>query len=345
MCKIIDIWDIIVTFAQNITHDIMCRMKYNINPTLQYLTEFIGSKIPATATARADVAQLPLLISGGYGYRDIRILGELLTLAIPNAIEDCSPMQLSKHQAKMTEVLRRPVVFVLEGIESYNLTRLTRAMVNFIVPGKIIFIPSMMMVLRDIKSAKKEIPETMSPTAQLLVLYHLQAATLNGMSTAKIAEMTGMSYPTINVALKWLVANNLVELTGGKEKQVQFVLEGKALWEKAHLMMSSPVERIVYTDEAIDGSLSSGETAMGHYTMLAEPAASVVAISKASAKENGSLLNKQYGDMKVEVWKYTPVVLANGQFVDRLSLYLAMKDSNDERIQIECDTLIEEIQW
>lgn len=320
-------------------------MKYNINPTLQYLTEFIGSKITATATARADVAQLPLVISGNYGFRDIKIFEELVTLAIPNAIEDCSPMQLSKHQTKMIEALRRPVVFVLEGIESYNLTRLTRVMVNFIVPGKIIFIPSMMMVLRDIKSAKKEIPEMMPPTAQLLVLYHLQAATLNGMSTAKIAEMTGMSYPSINVALKWLVANDLVELTGGKEKQVQFMLEGKALWEKAHLMMSSPVERIVYTDEAIDGSLSSGETAMGHYTMLAEPVASVVAISKVLAKESGSILNKLYGDMKVEVWKYNPVTLANGKFVDRLSLYLVLKDSDDERVQIECDTLIEEMQW
>lgn len=320
-------------------------MKYNINPTLQYLTEFIGSKITATATARADVAQLPLVISGNYGFRDIKIFEELVTLAIPNAIEDCSPMQLSKHQTKMIEALRRPVVFVLEGIESYNLTRLTRVMVNFIVPGKIIFIPSMMMVLRDIKSAKKEIPEMMPPTAQLLVLYHLQAATLNGMSTAKIAEMTGMSYPSINVALKWLVANDLVELTGGKEKQVQFMLEGKALWEKAHLMMSSPVERTVYTDEAIEGSLYSGETAMGHYTMLAEPVASVVAISKVLAKESGSILNKLYGDMKVEVWKYNPVTLANGKFVDRLSLYLVLKDSDDERVQIECDTLIEEMQW
>lgn len=320
-------------------------MKYNINPTLQYLTEFIGTKITVTATARADVAQLPLVISGNYGFRDIKIFEELVTLAIPNAIEDCSPMQLSKHQTKMIEALKRPVVFVLEGIESYNLTRLTRVMVNFIVPGKIIFIPSMMMVLRDIKSARKEIPEMMPPTAQLLVLYHLQAATLNGMSTAKIAEMTGMSYPSINVALKWLVANDLVELTGGKEKQVQFMLEGKALWEKAHLMMSSPVERTVYTDEAIEGSLYSGETAMGHYTMLAEPAASVVAISKVLAKESGSILNKLYGDMKVEVWKYNPVTLANGKFVDRLSLYLALKDSDDERVQIECDTLIEEMQW
>ena len=54
-------------------------------------------------------------------------------------------------------------------------------------------------------------------------------------------------------------------------------------------------------------------------------------------------MNKEYGDIKVEVWKYSPALLSEDEWADRLSLYLCMKDSKDERIQMECDTLIEEI--
>lgn len=59
----------------------------------------------------------------------------------------------------------------------------------------------------------------------------------------------------------------------------------------------------------------TGETAMGHYTMLAEPATPVIAIDKATAKENAAMMNKEYGNIKVEVWKYSPpcCLRKNGQ--------------------------------
>ena len=72
-------------------------------------------------------------------------------------------------------------------------------------------------------------------------------------------------------------------------------------------------------------SLMAGETAMGHYTMLAEPATPVIAIDKATARKNAAIMNKEYGDIKVEVWKYSPALLSEDEWADRLSLYLCMK--------------------
>lgn len=109
--------------------------------------------------------------------------------------------------------------------------------------------------------------------------------------------------------------------------------------------MSSPIERILFTDTKPEGSLMSGETALVHYTMLAEPATPIVAVDKTTAKENATLMNREYGGIKVEVWKYSPALLSEDEWADRLSLYLSMKDSEDERIQMECDTLIEEMKW
>ncbi len=337
--------DIIFNFAHNIMCDIMCKMGYNIDNAVSYLAELTGSEITTTPTAKREVDKLPMALSSGYSFCDIDMSNTTLTLAIPKEEDDNSPMQLSKRQEKMMDILGRPVVFVLDRIESYNLTRLTRARVNIVVPGKVIFIPSLMMVLRDIKSTTKEMPEKMPPVAQLLVLYHIQAGRLDGMNTARIADVMGMAYPTINVALRWLVKNEFVTLVGGKEKQVSFIFQGKELWEKALPLMSSPIERTVYSDEAIVDGLSAGETAMGHYTMLAEPTTPVVAISKATAKTNEALLNKQHGDYRIEIWKYNPAILSKGEHVDRLSLYLSMKDCDDERVQKECDTLIDEMKW
>ena len=325
--------------------DIMSNMKYNIKLVLNYLTELTGREVIAKTTSKTEVGQLPLAISNGYGFSDMEMFDNKVTLAIPNTSEALSPIQLAKHQAKMIEVFCRPVVFVLERVESYNLTRLTRAKVDFIVPGKIIFMPSMMTVLRDIKNAAKELLDRMPPVAQLLVLYHLQVKKLDGMNTTAIADMTLMAYPTINQALKWLALSNFIELRGGKQKQVQFILVGRELWDKALPMMTTPVERVVYTDMPLADTKLAGETAMGHYTMLAEPMTSVVAISKQLAKEKKDVLSREYGETKVEVWKYNPVLLAKGECVDRLSLFLSLKDSDDERVQMECDRLINDAKW
>ena len=165
------------------------------------------------------------------------------------------------------------------------------------------------------------------------------------MNTAAIADMTAMAYSTINQALKWLALSNFVELWGGKQKQVKFKMTGRELWDKALPMMTTPVERVDYTDMPLADTKLAGETAMGQYTLLAEPMTPVVAISKQLAREKTAILNKEYGETKVEVWKYNPALLAKGDCVDRLSLYLSLKDSDDERVQMECDTLLNDMEW
>ena len=320
-------------------------MRYNIKPVTDYLAELTGSEVKTFAHAKRDDAKLPLAISSGYSFCDVEFMKTIVTIAIPTEQDSISPMQLAKHQAKMMEAFHHPVVFVLESVESYKISRLTQAKVNFIVPGKLIFIPSLLMALREMKNKAIIMPEKMPPVAQMLVLYHLEKGNLDGLNTAEIAELTGLAYPTINVALRWLDMNKIINLIGGKQKQVEFVLSKMELWNKALPLMSSPIERILFADAKPVGGLMAGETAMGHYTMLAEPSTPVIAIDKAAAKENAALMNKEYGDIKVEVWKYSPALLSEDGYADRLSLYLCMKDSQDERIQIECDTLIDEMKW
>ena len=277
-------------------------MKYNIKLVTEYLEELTGSEVKVLAHAKRNDAKLPLAITSCYRLCDIEFLETVVTIAMPTEPDNISPMQLAKHQTKMMEAFLCPVVFALESVESYKISRLTHAKVNFIVPGKLIFIPSLLITLRELKNKAKVMPEKMLPVAQLLVLYHLEKGSIEGLNTAEIAELTGLAYPTINVALRWLETNNIITLVGGKQKHVEIALSKMELWNKALPLMSSPIERILFADTKPVGGLMAGETAMGHYTMLAEPATPVIAIDKATAKENAALMNKEYGDMKVDVW-------------------------------------------
>ncbi len=320
-------------------------MRYNLKPVIDYLAELTGYEVKRQTHAKRDGDKLPLAIASCYSLCDVEFMETNLTIAIPTEQDSISPMKLAKHQTKMMETFHHPVVFALESVESYKISRLTRAKVNFIIPGKLIFIPSMLVILRELKNKAKVMPEKMPPVAQMLVLYHLEKGTIDGLNTLEIANLTGLAYPTINVALRWLQLNGIITLIGGKQKLVQIIMSKIELLEKSLPLMSSPIERILYTDIKPAGSLFAGETAMGHYTMLAEPTTPVVAINKAIAKDNAAIMSKEYGDIRVEVWKYAPTLLSVDGWVDRISLYLCLKDSEDERIQIECETLIEEMKW
>ncbi len=320
-------------------------MKYNIKSTTDYLAELTGCEIRKLTNTKRDDDKLPLAIASSYTLCNVEFIGNIVIIARPKELENVTPMQLAKHQAKMMEIFHHPVVFALEHVASYNISRLTHAKVNFIVPGKLIFIPSLLIVLSELKNNTKVMPKKMPPVAQMLVLYHIETRTIDGLNTSEIAELTGLAYPTINVALRWLKFNNIIALVGSKQKHVQIALSKIELWNKSLPLMSSPIERIIFTDTKLAGSFMAGETAMGHYTMLAEPDTPIIAIDKTTAKRNAALMNKQYGDIKVEVWKYSPALLSDDGWVDRLSLYLCLKDNEDERIQLECDTLIQEMKW
>ena len=55
--------------------------------------------------------------------------------------------------------------------------------------------------------------------------------------------------------------------------------------------------------------------------------------------------DKQFGENEIQVWKYNPKMLSTEGVVDKLSLYLSLKDNDDERIQIELERLINEMPW
>ena len=139
----------------------------------------------------------------------------------------------------------------------------------------------------------------------------------------------------------------------GKERHLHFVEMGKALWEKVLPYLSTPVKRrlhIVAPRQPVPGNLA-GESALAGYTMLGAPQNQVCACSadewQALTKGEGiiELPQPEPGALEIELWKYAPTAFTDAGKVDRLSLYLSLKDNQDERVQSALDALLGGMPW
>ena len=233
----------------------------------------------------------------------------------------------------------------MENVASYHVSRMIEARVNFIIPDKMIYIPSLLVNLKEMKDGRELEEEVMPGMAQCVMLYHLQRESLNGYTTRQLTGKFRTSYASMNRALRWLNMKSLVELEGVKEKTLMVTGKGKELWEKVSPLMLSPVERVLYTDESLEEKPDAGESALERLTMIASPERPCKAVSKECALEHKQLLNKYDGDYQVEVWRYDPCLLEINHTVDPLSLYLSLQTSDDERIRIELKNLISNVTW
>lgn len=48
---------------------------------------------------------------------------------------------------------------------------------------------------------------------------------------------------------------------------------------------------------------------------------------------------------EIQVWSYPPAIFAQGNVADPLSLYLSLKDDNDERTQASLDEMMRKLGW
>ncbi|GHT44993.1 hypothetical protein AGMMS49965_21560 [Bacteroidia bacterium] len=292
--------------------------------------------------------KLPLYITAAYSAYEISLYGRRICLLSPKDEANLpTPDQLAKQMMFVAKQTGLPVAFVFEKVISYNLKRLVHKKINFVIPDKQLFLPALMMDLRKMPEKILQKTDRLTPVAQFLLLYNLQKEVLNGLTTQQLADKFDHSYLTINRAVRNLNVLGLCALVGGKEKQLQFTDSGKNLWEKSQNCLQSPVERNLFTNETLNLQyvFASNINALAHYTMLNDETKRHYAIDKKNVRDLNIASNKYAGDNTIEVWRYEPKPLSENGFVDRLSLYLLLKDDTNERIQGELDQMINEIQW
>ena len=123
---------------------------------------------------------------------------------------------------------------------------------------------------------------------------------------------------------------------------------------RAQGVLSNPVKEqvaIVWRGEEPLGH-HAGLTALSDQTMLAPPGCPVRAIGSAQwirVKQQDPDFTEldalEPDAIELQIWRYSPDPMAHNSVVDPLSLYLSLRDSEDERIITALETLRETLQW
>ncbi|HEX2924360.1 MAG TPA: hypothetical protein VHS28_10065 [Chloroflexota bacterium] len=171
---------------------------------------------------------------------------------------------------------------------------------------------------------------------------------------AELARRLSYSAMTMTRVFDELEAAGIGEQTAlGKERQLRFVEAGQQLWEEALPYLDSPIQKRLFTAAAqpLEGGVPAGQSALAQYTMIDEPRIPVLAFSSKEWKalrQRGRVMETPLPEpdgYEIELWKYSPQQFAREGVVDRLSLYLSLKDARDERVQAALDELLAGMEW
>lgn len=268
--------------------------------------------------------------------------GHQLLLLVAKESVNYSPVQRSNIADRIEKAAHIPAVFFFNSLPTYERDRLVDKGVYFVVSDKFAFVPTL---LANRRLGNNEIPSQLLPSTQYLLLFHLQHSSLEGMTIKEIAEIAPYKYATLAKSAQQLAALGLAELKAdnSRNKRLTFILDKRELWGKAQPYLSDPIKQSGYTDEPLSAGLFGGIEALSHYSMLAgeEIPTRVFTIDK--RKELKNRLSQFEDIQRVEIWKY-PAIAKDG-FVDRLSLYLTLKDDADPRVQKELEIMINEMPW
>lgn len=323
----------------------MCNTKQYIEETTTYFTNMIGESLTFKPVSKSLQEIIPVAVSSNFTFYEGHIWGQQVVLAYISNGDSIPPVQMKKLLDIVARLTEHLVILVTPNVSSYNKVRLMAQKVNFVIPNKNMFLPSLLLEIKPDRTIGADLKETIPPFAQFLILYHLQATPITGASSYELSERFSVSYATVNKALRWLASKELVRLDGTKTKTIKLGLKGRELWNKALPLLVSPIEQVFYTDTILENQIVSGINALSSYTMINEEPFQCYAMVKKDLKQIGIEYDRQFGQNKIEVWRYNPRLFSTTGVVDRLSLYLSLMDEKDERIQIELERLIDEMQW
>lgn len=310
---------------------------------MDYLRQVLGI---TTTFGDSDVGSLPNYIHARYDLKKIKLDSVNAVFVYPKGELDAIS-SVKKHLGKIEQVCGVMPVLVLDRITYRQKEYLLRDHIPFIVDGKQIYLPFMATYLQERCDAEKADSPKLLPSTQLLILYYIYQG-CGKLVASDAVEALGFTSTSISRASRQLVDFGLVEAEKhGVQKVIYTEKTPQELFGEAREYLENPVKRKIYIpkDEIGEDMLLSGYSALAEYSMLGMPNVETFAAESITALEKISSKRLQNSDEQcaVELWRYDPHKLANGECVDRLSLALALANDGDERVEQAVDEMLEEV--
>jgi len=297
---------------------------------------------------------LPIFLRNMYVFFEVRILGmPCLVMATKDKTAQ-TPATIRKHMLQVRKKWRDETIYVQQRVTAYNRKRLIQHKIPFVIPLNQMYLPFLGIDLREHFKNIREKEANFSPSTQAVVLYYLSQDDQLRLTPKMLANGLGYSIMTMTRALDELDGVGLGTITmEGRERVLRFNRNKKQVWNTALERLCSPVKKRLWVKTFSNKpfGVKAGLSALAHYSNLAEPGNPVLALEGRQWKKV-----KTYDDVMIldivepnarelEVWSYSPTLFGEKRVVDPFSLFLSMREDEDERVQSALECMMEEVEW
>jgi hypothetical protein len=323
-------------------------MKTIIIKLKDYLEKVLG--IGNIEIKRNEIAAIPFLLIDLYAFYKVNILTNELILFSLNNNDSIVPGTINKHVKIIKQQTKKDVVFLCDKMTSYTRRDLIKYKIPFIVPGNQMYLPILGLDLRERFKQNSTKTEELTPAAQVLILCTIHRKDDIPLTASELSDKLGYSCMTMVRAINEITSLDLgIDYKEGKKRYIKFEQNRKNLWVTALKYMKSPIKKEIYLNKIPEGITyyNAGLNALAEYTMIADSQCKTLAVSKndwLKLKDNIEI-SENTEKYKLEVWTYPPVLFTKSDTVDKLSLYLSLISTDDERIEQSLKKMMENYKW
>lgn len=291
--------------------------------------------------------KVPLLVSSCYSACRARIFGSERLVLLCQHERGLSPEQVQLHAALISAHYSLPLLFVFQLGTREFCAALIVANIPFVIVGRQIFVPGAAMAITEAKF-NKGTPAPIrrfTPLGQVILLYHLQRREHGDqLSFQQLLSDLKIHKVYVSRSARDLEHAGLAQIMStGRHRQLVFPYDRRKTWEMAQPFLISPVKRSVRLEQLPPGLPLAGPSALAALTNLNDDPVTTYA-GYALALAPGAV--RQYSGSRVELWRYNPTLLCEQSgVVDKLSLFLSLKDNQDPRIQSGLAAMMEALPW
>lgn len=295
---------------------------------------------------------LPMYLTENYQLSKLLIGADEYVLVKPKEAIKLNVDTLRKQLTQIQKFSRLSPVLVLENLRLSQRNALIQAGIAFVVPEKQLYIPHFAMNLTETESSIEEYGEQFAVATQVVFSY-LLLNQIKETNAHQLSERLPYSVATINRALKELCYRKLLQTVGNGTRKQYTISNGREFWENGKQYLFNPVKtrRYVKINFGHHGFPMSNDLALSrlsflngrHINYYASSAQDFKTIDKEKILNEYDVFDHNYSI--VEIFRYDPKLLAQGNYIDLISLYAQFKDDRDERVQIEIESLVNNILW
>ena len=316
---------------------------------LEYLKKIFGEQ--AVKECNLNLRWLPLYLSNTYRFYGISIHNKSYAFALPKSTLNLKSYKVQEKKAEA--ILSVPVVLCADKLMFQQRENLINSGVEFVEPGKQIYMPSLGVVLNDKRNSADTKPiEKFTPQIQLCALFFLYKKGKE-YTTKEISKTTGLNVMAVSRGVSALTELELLSVRKAARTNYYTIKASKNKFlESVKDYLISPVLKRVYAEgeNIFNVGVKSGYTALSQLTSVVDDSIQTYAVSRTTYKsiedncrESSDMFSLNDKIVKIEVWKYDPTIFIVDNCVDRLSLYLSFANDNDERTEESLEELMKEI--